>query len=172
LSVWFRICQWRSLGYRETPVAVWVLGPNTAGPSRSLDPPRPETTTIAEGTVTLAEVSAHLFPERHGAALHYRELIDARHATVKLSSAEVRVKKTATDVVFQVHQLCYGVLTTELQKEADELQLTSRSENLNESTEQVKNGSLLEVARVESQANLLEAKQRLLINRRPAAFRT
>jgi outer membrane protein len=81
-------------------------------------------------------------------------------AEVSLSQAEFR--KASTDVVFGVQQLFYRVLTSQLQKEAAELQITSGTENLNESTEQVKHGSLLEVARVESRANLLEAKQALL----------
>src|SRR5713101_684130 len=81
-------------------------------------------------------------------------------ADVNLSQASL--KKASTDVVFRVHELYYRVLTSQLQKEAAELQITSGSENLNENTEQVKNGSLLEVARVESRANLLEAQQALL----------
>jgi outer membrane protein TolC len=49
-----------------------------------------------------------------------------------------------------------------LQKEAAQLQITSDGENLNENSDQVRNGSLLEVSRVESSATLLEAKQTLL----------
>src|SRR5713101_4707529 len=81
-------------------------------------------------------------------------------ADVNLSQASL--KKASTDVVFRVHELFYRVLTSQLQRQAAELQITSGSENLNENTEQVKNGSLLEVARVESRANLLEAQQALL----------
>lgn len=81
-------------------------------------------------------------------------------ADVNLSQASL--KKASTDVVFRVHELYYRVLTSQLQKEAAELQIASGSENLNENTEQVKNGSLLEVARIESRASLLEAKQALL----------
>ena len=89
------------------------------------------------------------------------------HQANKIAAADVNIsqaslKKASTDVVFRVHDLYYRVLTSQLQKEAAELQITSGSENLNESTEQVKNGSLLEVARVESSASLLEAKQTLL----------
>ena len=81
-------------------------------------------------------------------------------ADVNLSQASL--KKVSTDVVFRVHELYYRVLTSQLQRQAAELQITSGSENLNEDTEQVKNGSLLEVARVESRASLLEARQALL----------
>ena len=81
-------------------------------------------------------------------------------ADVNLSQASL--KKASTDVVFRVHELYYRVLTSQLQKEAAELQITSGSENLNENNEQVKKGSLLEVARIESRASLLEAQQALL----------
>ncbi len=89
------------------------------------------------------------------------------HDANKVAAADVGVsqaslRKATTDVIFKVQELYYRVLTTQLQRDAAELQITSGSENLNENTEQVKNGSLLEVARVESQANLLEAKQALL----------
>jgi outer membrane protein TolC len=89
------------------------------------------------------------------------------HQANKIAVADVNVsqaalKKTSTDVVFRVHELYYRLLTSQLQKEAAELQITSGNENLNESTEQVKHGVLLEVARVESRANLLEAQETLL----------
>ena len=89
------------------------------------------------------------------------------HLANKIAAADVNLsqaslKKASTDVVFRVHELFYRVLTSQLQKQAAELQITSGSENLNEDTEQVKNGSLLEVARVESRASLLEAQQALL----------
>jgi outer membrane protein TolC len=83
-------------------------------------------------------------------------------AAADVKSSEASLKKASTDVVFKVHELYYRVLTTQLQREAAELQITSGSEGLNENTEQVKNGSLLEVARVESRASLLEAKETLL----------
>ncbi|HXZ79179.1 MAG TPA: TolC family protein [Terriglobales bacterium] len=83
-------------------------------------------------------------------------------ATADLNRSQAAFTKASTDVVFRVHELYYRILTSQLQKEAAELLITSGSENLNENTDQVKNGSLLEVARIESKANLLEARQALL----------
>jgi outer membrane protein TolC len=83
-------------------------------------------------------------------------------AVAEVHAAQASLKKTTDDVVFRVHELYYRVLTSQLQREAAQLQITSGSENLNESSEQVKNGSLLEVSRVQSSANLLEAKEELL----------
>lgn len=83
-------------------------------------------------------------------------------AVADVNASQAAFRKASDDVVYLVNELYYRVLTSQLQREAAELQITSGSENLTESTEQVKNGSLLEVARVESTANLLEAKQTLL----------
>ena len=83
-------------------------------------------------------------------------------AAAEVKSSEASLKKASTDVVFKVHELYYRVLTTQLQGDAAELLITSGSEGLKEDADQVKNGSLLEVARVESQASLLEAKETLL----------
>jgi outer membrane protein TolC len=89
------------------------------------------------------------------------------HQANKIAEADVKVSeasliKTSSDVVFRVHELYYRVLATQMQRQATELQIASANENLNESSEQVKNGSLLQVDLVESRANLLEAKQTLL----------
>jgi ABC-type transporter Mla MlaB component len=70
-------------------LAVRALRPRAAVFSHTVDTERNEVTTIAEGTVTLDEVRAHLHREKGDSALPYRELIDARNAVVKLSSSEV-----------------------------------------------------------------------------------
>jgi len=89
------------------------------------------------------------------------------HAANKVAAADVGIsqaslRKTSTDVVYSVHELYYRLLSTQLQRRAAELQITSSNETLAESREQYKNGSLLQVAVVESRANSLEAKQTLL----------
>jgi len=71
-------------------VAVRALRPRTAVFSHTVDIEGSEVTTIAEGTVTLDEVRAHLHREKSDSALPYRELIDARNAVVRLSSSELQ----------------------------------------------------------------------------------
>ncbi len=116
-------------------------------------------TFLTQGTKTL-ETSGTMLAQPITQLIKIHEANKIAVADVGISQASLR--KASTDVVFQVQELYYRVLTSQLQRDAAELQITSGSENLNENTEQVKNGSLLEVARVESQANLLEAKQTLL----------
>jgi hypothetical protein len=73
----------------KTRVAVRVLRPDPAALSHTVDAERNEVTTIAEGTVTIEEVRAHLTREKSDFALPYRELIDARQAVVRFSSSEL-----------------------------------------------------------------------------------
>jgi outer membrane protein len=89
------------------------------------------------------------------------------HQANKAAAADVRLsktaaRKTATDLVFTVRELYYRLLTTQMERNAAELQITSSSESLAESNAQYKDGALLQVALVESRANSLEAKQTLL----------
>ncbi len=114
---------------------------------------------LSQGTKTF-ETSGTMIAQPITQLIKIHQANKIAAADVNLSQASL--KKASTDVVFRVHELFYRVLTSQLQRQAAELQITSGSENLNENTEQVKNGSLLEVARVESRANLLEAQQALL----------
>jgi outer membrane protein TolC len=89
------------------------------------------------------------------------------HQADKIAAADVKASeasliRASADVVFRVHELYYRVLATQMQRQAADLQIASGSENLDESNEQLKNGSLLQVDLVESRANLLEARQALL----------
>src|SRR6202030_4582819 len=89
------------------------------------------------------------------------------HQANKIAEADVKVSeasliKTSSDIVFRVHELYYRVLATQMQRRAAELQIASGNENLNESTQQVKNGSLLRVELLDSPAILVESNQTLL----------
>ena len=83
-------------------------------------------------------------------------------AEADLKTSEASERKTITDVVYKVQELYYQVLTTQLQRKAAVLQITSSEESLTEAREQNKSGELLQVALVENHANSLEAKQTLL----------
>ncbi len=74
----------------KTRLAVRALRPSAAVFSHTVDIEPSEVTTIAEGTVTLDEVRAHLHREKSDSALPYRELIDARNVVVRLSSSELQ----------------------------------------------------------------------------------
>jgi outer membrane protein TolC len=114
---------------------------------------------LTQGTKTL-ETSGTMLAQPLTQLIKIHQANKIAEADVKVSEASLI--KTSSDVEFRVHELYYRVLATQMQRQAAELQIASGNENLNESSEQVKNGSLLQVDLVESRANLLEAKQTLL----------
>jgi hypothetical protein len=84
--------QWLIQAFKEgkTQIPVRALRPHTLGPADFGDLERNEAITIAKGTITLAEVRAYLLRDLKDSEPPYRELIDARGAVVRLSSAEVQ----------------------------------------------------------------------------------
>ena len=114
---------------------------------------------LTQGTKTL-ETSGTMLAQPLTQLIKIHQANKIAAADVKASEASLT--KTSADVVFRVHELYYRVLATQMQRQQAELQITSGNENLNESTEQVENGSLLQVDLVDSRAKVLEAKQTLL----------
>jgi len=70
---------------------VWTrVVPHKSGIGYSVDLKQRLMTTVAEGTISAAEVRKHISSEQRDSALPFRELIDARRAWIDFSSAEVR----------------------------------------------------------------------------------
>jgi outer membrane protein TolC len=89
------------------------------------------------------------------------------HDANRIAAAEVAVsrddlKKAENQVALQVHALYYGILIAQLQKRAAEQQTTYAGERLRESEDDVRNGSALKVASIDSRAVLLEGQQSVL----------
>lgn len=57
----------------------------------SVDPQRRRVTSVATGTVTLADIREHLEQERAEDGLPYPEVIDATRATTAFSAADARI---------------------------------------------------------------------------------
>jgi outer membrane protein TolC len=83
-------------------------------------------------------------------------------AASDVAKSEASLQEASTDVVYRVHELYYRILTTQLLRDSAKAELLADDENLSESSEQFKNGSLLEATLLENRANSLEAKQTLL----------
>jgi outer membrane protein TolC len=90
-------------------------------------------------------------------------LIRIRQAN-KIAASEVaatrdELKKAENEVAVKVHEVYYGILIARLQKQAAEQDNAYSRTRLNESQEDVLNGSALNVSVLESQAALLENEQ-------------
>ena len=70
---------------------VWTkVVPHKSGIGYSVDLNQRLVSTIAEGAISATDVRQHLSSEQGDSALPFRELIDARHAWIDFSPAEVR----------------------------------------------------------------------------------
>ena len=82
---------WLIQALRDGKSHVWTrVVPDKSGIGYSVDVKLRLVTTVAEGIVSVADVREHLSSEHKDSALPFRELIDARHAWIDFSPADVR----------------------------------------------------------------------------------
>ena len=89
------------------------------------------------------------------------------HAANRIAAAEAAasrddVKSAGNQIAVQVHELYFGILIAQVQKQAAEQQAAFAGENLRESEEDVRNGSALNVSAIQSRAGVLESGQAVL----------
>jgi len=85
-----------------------------------------------------------------------------RIAAAEVASSRDDLKNAENEIALQVHALYYGILVAQLQKKAAEQQTSFSAENLNENESNVRQGSALQVAALESRAELLQGQQSVL----------
>ncbi len=78
----------------------------------------------------------------------------------KISESDKR--KTELEIIFGVHQLYYGLLIAQKQKEAAQAALNAAQEGLSESEDAVRSGNVLDVLETGSRVQLLQSRQLLL----------
>ncbi|MHC1697720.1 MAG: efflux RND transporter permease subunit [Geobacteraceae bacterium] len=76
--------------------------------------------------------------------------------------AESDARKTEEEIIFSVHQLYYGLLIAQKQKEAAQALLSAAQESLRESEDAVRAGNLLQVAVTGSRVQLLQGRQAMV----------
>jgi ABC-type transporter Mla MlaB component len=82
---------WLIQALRDGKSHVWTrVVPDKSGIGYSVDVKLRLVTAVAEGVVSVADVREHLSSEQRDSALPFRELIDARHAWIDFSPADVR----------------------------------------------------------------------------------
>ena len=85
-----------------------------------------------------------------------------RIAAAEVASSRDDLKNAENEIALQVHTLYYGILVAQLQKKAAEQQTSYSAENLSENENNVRKGSALQVAALQSQAELLQGQQLVL----------
>lgn len=82
-----------------------------------------------------------------------------RVALAEVSASRDDLKKAENEIAFDVHALYYGILIAQLQKQAADRETASASETLRENENDVRGGSALQVAEMQSRAELLQSQQ-------------
>jgi outer membrane protein TolC len=85
-----------------------------------------------------------------------------RVAAAEIATSKDDLKNAENEIALQVHALYYGILVAQLQKKAAEQQTSFSAENLSEDENKVRNGSALQVAALQSRAELLQGQQSVL----------
>jgi len=85
-----------------------------------------------------------------------------RAALAETAASRDQLKSAENEVALDVHTVYYGILVAQLQKQAAEQQASYASETLRENENDVHGGSALEVAEIQSRADLLQAQQTAL----------
>ena len=85
-----------------------------------------------------------------------------RVAAAEIATSQDEIKKAENQVALQVHALYFGILVTQLQKKAAEQETSFAAESLRENENDVRNGSALQVAEIQSRAELLQGQQSVL----------
>lgn len=85
-----------------------------------------------------------------------------RIAAAEIATSQDDLKNAENEIALQVHALYYGILVAQLQKKAAEQETSFAAENLRENENDVRNGSALQVAALQSRAELLQGQQSVL----------
>jgi outer membrane protein TolC len=85
-----------------------------------------------------------------------------RIAAAEVATSRDDLKNAENEIALQVHALYYGILVAQLQKKAAEQETSFATESLRENENDVRNGSALQVAALQSQAELLQGQQSVL----------
>jgi len=85
-----------------------------------------------------------------------------RVAAAEAATSRDDLKNAENEVALEVHSLYYAILVVQLQKKAAEQQTSFATENLRDNENGVRNGSALQVAAIQTRAELLQGQQSVL----------
>ena len=85
-----------------------------------------------------------------------------RIAAAEVATSQDDLKNAENEIALQVHSLYFGILVAQLQKKAAEQETSFATEALRENENEVRNGSALQVAEIQSRAELLQGQQSVL----------
>lgn len=120
-------------------------------PARNTALPQGKTTLFTSGTMVAQPLTQLL-------RIHQENRI----AAAEVATSRDDLKNTENEIALQVHALYYSILIAQLQKKAAEQETSFATEGLRENEDDVRNGSALQVATLQSRAELLQGQQSVL----------
>jgi outer membrane protein TolC len=118
-----------------------------------------QNTTINQGSDT-ALVTTTKLTQPLTQLFKINEANEIAKADHKISESDER--KNELEIIFGVHQLYYGLLIAQKQKDAEQAALNAAQEGLSESEDAVKSGNVIDVVEIGSRVQLLQSRQLLL----------
>lgn len=119
----------------------------------------PQNISVGQGRQTLYS-SGTMIAQPVTQLLRIRQ--ENRVATTEIATSKDELKNAENQVALKVHTLYFGILVAQLQKKAAEQEVSFASESVRENENDVRNGSALQVAEIQSRAELLQGQQSVL----------
>lgn len=85
-----------------------------------------------------------------------------RAASAEIAASKDELKSAENEIALKTHALYFGILIAQLQKKAAEQETAFAAESLRENENDIRGGSALPVAQMQSRAELLQSKQSVL----------
>jgi outer membrane protein TolC len=118
-----------------------------------------ESTSLQQGKLTLFS-SGTMITQPLTQLLRVRQA--NRGASADIAASKDEVKSAENEIALKTHALYFGILIAQLQKKAGEQETAFAAESLREREDDIRGGSALPVAEIESRAELLQGKQSVL----------
>jgi len=133
------------------PLGAFGTAAGVPVPERNTALPQGKNTLFSSGTMVAQPLTQLL-------RIHQENRI----AAAEVATSRDDLKNTENEIALQVHALYYSILVAQLQKKAAEQETSFATEGLRENENDVRNGSALQVATLQSRAELLQGQQSVL----------
>ncbi len=135
-----------------------VIPPGSLGTAAGASIP-PQSISVEQGKNTLVS-SGTMIAQPLTQLLRIHQ--ENRIAAAEVATSRDELKNAEDEIALQVHTLYFGILVAQLQKKAAEQETSFASESLRENGNDVRGGSALQVAEIQSRAELLQGQQSVL----------
>jgi outer membrane protein TolC len=135
-----------------------VIPPGSLGTAAGASIP-PQSIAVSQGKQTLVS-SGTMIAQPLTQLLRIHQ--ENRIAAAEVAASRDELHNTEDEIALDVHTLYFGILVAQLQKKAAEQQTSFASESLRENENDIRNGSALQVAEIQSRAEYLQGQQSVL----------